>query len=88
VPHYVYGIVKANAKPPTECGIAQAPLRIIAGEAAAALVSDLPGGEVRLGREEMLAHARVLEAAIANGTVLPMRFGIVMSDPDDSTAAA
>jgi hypothetical protein len=58
VPHYVYGIVKANAKPPTECGIAQAPLRIIAGEAAAALVSDLPGGEVRLGREEMLAHAR------------------------------
>jgi hypothetical protein len=83
VPHYVYGVVQTNAKPPTACGIAQAPLRIIAGESAAALVSDLPGGEVRLGREEMLAHAHVLEAAIANGTVLPMRFGIVMADPDE-----
>jgi hypothetical protein len=83
VPHYVYGIVGENAKPPVGRGIADAPLHLIGGGAAAALVSDLPAGEVRLGRDEMLAHARVLEAAIANGTVLPMRFGVVMSDADE-----
>lgn len=83
MPHYLYGIVDANAKPPAGRGIANAPLYVIAGDGVAVLVSDVPAGEVRLGREEMLAHARVLEAAIADGTVLPMRFGIVMSDADE-----
>jgi hypothetical protein len=31
----------------------------------------------------MLTHARVLEKALARGTVLPMRFGVVMADHDD-----
>jgi hypothetical protein len=83
VPHYIYGIVEADTKPPRLRGIADARLKLIAGDAAAALVSDLPAGEVRLGREEMLTHARVLEKALARGTVLPMRFGVVMSDPDE-----
>lgn len=83
MPHYVYGIVEEHAKPPRARGIADARLHLVAGGGAAALVSDLPDGELRLGREEMLAHARVLEAAIAKGTVLPMRFGVVMSDPNE-----
>jgi Gas vesicle synthesis protein GvpL/GvpF len=83
VPHYVYGIVQAGRKPPTVRGIADARLKLVAGDGVAALVSDLPAGEVRLGREEMLTHARVLEKALARGTVLPMRFGVVMSDADD-----
>jgi Gas vesicle synthesis protein GvpL/GvpF len=84
VPYYVYGIVKAKKKPPAGRGIGGAPLRLIAGDdGAAALVSELPAGEVRLGREEMLAHARVLEAVIAKGTVLPMRLGVIMSGPDE-----
>jgi Gas vesicle synthesis protein GvpL/GvpF len=83
VPHYIYGIVEANRKPPAVRGIADARLKLVAGDGAAALVSDLPAGEVRLGREEMLTHARVLEKALVRGTVLPMRFGVVMSDHDD-----
>jgi hypothetical protein len=83
VPHYLYGIVEASAKPPAGRGIANAALHVIAGDGAAALVSDVPAGEVRLGREEMLTHARVVEAAMANGTVLPMRFGVVMTDADE-----
>jgi Gas vesicle synthesis protein GvpL/GvpF len=83
VPHYIYGIVESNRKPPAVRGIADARLKLVAGGGAAALVSDLPAGEVRLGREEMLTHARVLEKALVRGTVLPMRFGVVMSDHDD-----
>jgi Gas vesicle synthesis protein GvpL/GvpF len=83
VPHYIYRIVEANRKPPAVRGIADARLKLVAGDGAAALVSDLPAGEVRLGREEMLTHARVLEKALVRGTVLPMRFGVVMSDHDD-----
>lgn len=83
VPQYVYGIVRASAKPPRARGITDAPLRLIASDGAAALVSELPAGELRLGHDDMLAHARVLESAIAAGTVLPMRFGVVMSGPEE-----
>ena len=79
---YVYGIVDGTADPPARGGIAGAPLRVIGGDGAGALVSDVSGEELRFGREEMLTHSRVLEAAIAHGTVLPMRFGVVM-EPDE-----
>jgi hypothetical protein len=76
---YVYGIVPDAVDPPAGTGIGDAPLRLIAGDGAAALVSDLPGGELRIGREELTEHMRVLQEALARGTVLPMRFGVVMA---------
>ena len=30
-----------------------------------------------------MTHARVLEQALGRGTVLPMRFGVVMEGPDE-----
>jgi len=78
VAEYVYGILEPAATAPAASGIAGAPLRVVGGDGAAALVSDVPAGELRFGREELLTHSRVLEAAIADGTVLPMRFGVVM----------
>jgi hypothetical protein len=83
VPEYVYGIVGESTGAPSEPGIAGAALRLIPGRGAAALVSDVSSGELRLGRSEALAHARVLEAALAQGTVLPMRFGVIMDGPDE-----
>ncbi len=80
---YVYGIVEATATAPRGRGIAGAPLRLIIGDGAAALVSEIDGTSVRLGREEILVHARVLERALKRGVVLPMRFGVVMSGPDE-----
>lgn len=80
---YVYGIVEQEAEPPAEKGIAGAPLRLISGPSAAALVSDLSADELRMGRSEALTHARVLEAAAARGTVLPMRFGVVMDGDEE-----
>lgn len=38
------------------------------------------GDEILPRRRLMLAHARVLEAAAARGTVLPMRFGMLAED--------
>ncbi|MGH2859331.1 MAG: GvpL/GvpF family gas vesicle protein [Solirubrobacteraceae bacterium] len=83
MPDYVYGIVEADARAPSAPGVADAPVRLVAGDGAAALVSDMPAGEARLDQEAIMAHARVLDAAIATGTVLPMRFGVVMSGPDE-----
>jgi Gas vesicle synthesis protein GvpL/GvpF len=83
VAQYVYGIVEATATAPRGRGIAGASLRLIVGEDAAALVSEISAGRVRLGREEVLLHSRVLERALKRGPVLPMRFGVVMSDADE-----
>jgi hypothetical protein len=78
---YVYGIVDATAPVPARGGIDDAPLAIVGSGPVAALVSDVPG-ELRMGRDAMTAHARVLEETHALGTVLPMRFGVVMRDGD------
>jgi hypothetical protein len=83
VAQYVYGIVGPAARAPRGRGIAGAPLRLVAGEDAAALVSEISEGHVRLGREAVLDHARVLEHALRRGSVLPMRFGVVMSGPEE-----
>lgn len=80
---YVYGIVEASSTSPRGRGIAGAPLRLVVGEDAAALVSELHTDRVRMGREEVLVHARVLDRALNRGPVLPMRFGVVMSGPDE-----
>lgn len=80
---YVYGIVESTARAPNASGIAGAPLAVVAGDGAAALVSDLPGANVRMGRDEVMTHAEVLDRALAQGTVLPMRFGVVMDGADE-----
>ena len=85
---YVYGIVDAAASAPPRPGIGQAPVRVVAGDGAAALVSDLGAEELRLGPEEVLTHSEVLSDALTRGTtVLPMRFGVVMEGADEVRAA-
>jgi hypothetical protein len=83
VTEYVYGVVAEAATPPSEPGIGGAPVRLIEGSGAAALVSSVSEDGLRMGRSEALAHARVLEAALSQGTVLPMRFGVVMEGADE-----
>jgi hypothetical protein len=81
VAEYVYGIVSAETSGLSGSGIDGAPLRLIMGDRAAALVSTVPGTEVTLDRDALLCHARVLGDALAKGPVLPMRFGVVMKEP-------
>ena len=79
---YVYGVVPASAAPPARTGIGGAEVETITSNAAAAIVSDVPDGDLEAGREELMVHARVLEDALEDGVVLPMRFGAVMADAD------
>lgn len=81
--NYVYGIVEQAASAPEARGIGDAPVQVIQSSAAGALVSELPAGqELQFGRDELLVHARVLESALSAGTVLPMRFGVILEGPD------
>ncbi|HEY2479830.1 MAG TPA: GvpL/GvpF family gas vesicle protein [Solirubrobacterales bacterium] len=79
-PRYVYGVVRDDVSPPAETGIAGAPLELVAARKVAALTSVAPDEYLEAGREELLTHSRVLELALEQGTVLPMRFGVVMPD--------
>ncbi|MBV9918201.1 MAG: GvpL/GvpF family gas vesicle protein [Solirubrobacterales bacterium] len=82
-PTYVYGVRKSSAGAISTAGIGGAKLRQIESDGVAAIVSDLPPDtELRFGREELTTHARVLERALAAGTVLPMRFGVVLESPE------
>jgi hypothetical protein len=83
VPEYVYGIVGEVVRPPCRRGLAGAQLRLVKADGLAALVSRLRPDQLELGREEALLHATVLDAALARGTILPMRFGTVMKDEDE-----
>jgi hypothetical protein len=83
VAQYIYGIVEPGATVPRVKGIAGGRLGLVAGEEVAALVSGIDDGRLRFGREEMMVHSKVLERAMSKGTVLPMRFGIVMSGPEE-----
>jgi hypothetical protein len=58
-------------------------VRTIAFGSVAALVSDVPGEELRAGRDELVRHGEVLQRVLERGGVLPMRFGMVMADDDD-----
>jgi Gas vesicle synthesis protein GvpL/GvpF len=78
---YVYGIVRAGTSPEgLESGDEGAPeVRLVEAGELAALVSDSPE---EASRELLLAHSRVLAAAVERSPVVPLRFGMVVTDED------
>jgi hypothetical protein len=82
VASYVYGVVDDAMKPPSRRGVGDAPLQLVSSGGSAALVSELPQEHLEMGREELLTHAQVLEDALQHGTVLPMRFGVVLESAE------
>jgi hypothetical protein len=80
---YVYGVVRADGRSrPRAKGIGEKQIKIVDADGLGALTSDVPPGDLEAGREELMAHSRVLERAIEQGAVLPMQFGVVL--PDES----
>jgi hypothetical protein len=75
---YVYGVVDAGVEAPGIRGIGDQPLRSVAADGVAAIVSDAADSEPALGRAALTAHSDVLEAVLATATILPMRFGVIM----------
>jgi hypothetical protein len=76
---YVYGVVAAaDAGSFAASGVEEADVRSVREGELAALVSDLRGGALTAARE-LRAHWRVLDQASARATVIPVRFGTVMS---------
>jgi hypothetical protein len=83
---YVFGVIPAAdaagwAGADGIDGVA-AEVRPIKDGGLAALVSDIPGDRVPGRREDLESHRRVLARAIEHGTVIPMRFGMVMDTED------
>jgi hypothetical protein len=79
---YVYGVVAAaDAASISHTGVEGSPVRSVSEGDLAALVSDVAGGALAAARE-VRAHWRVLEAVSAQATILPVRFGTVMTDDE------
>jgi hypothetical protein len=57
-------------------------VRLVGDGPLVALISHVAPGAVPQTRRNMLAHTAVLERAMADVTVLPMRFGTVVPEPD------
>src|SRR5215216_1414963 len=80
---YVYGVVRPRTIDRVGSpGVGGASVHAVERGELAALVSDVPPGPLTGTKDDVLAHSRVLEEAIVSGTVLPMRFGVVMDDED------
>jgi hypothetical protein len=84
-PVYVYGVIPAAdaASLPEAPGLGNSStVRTVTQGGVAALISDLPPDHTPGRPEDLEAHRRVLSQAIEHGTVVPMRFGIVMDDDE------
>jgi Gas vesicle synthesis protein GvpL/GvpF len=80
---HLYGIVAEGASlPSTVRGRQDAPLQIVGHGRLAAIVSEVDP-DARVHREDLLAHAHVLEAIVEDTTVLPMRFGMILGSEDE-----
>lgn len=78
---YVYGLIRAEDHRPLAVravGDPEQSVTVVSSGNVAALVSAIDLPEIMPTRRHMLAHTQVLEAAMANGPVLPMRFGIIV----------
>jgi hypothetical protein len=81
---YVYGLIRAEDHHPISVravGDPDQPVTIISSGRIAALVSTIDQPEIMPTRRQMLAHTKVLEAAMADRPVLPMCFGIIVPSP-------
>lgn len=81
---YVYGLIRAEDHHPISARAVGDPdqtVTIMSAGSIAALVSAIEQSEIMPTRRQMLRHTKVLEAAMADRPVLPMRFGIIVPSP-------
>ncbi|MDP8911884.1 MAG: GvpL/GvpF family gas vesicle protein [Actinomycetota bacterium] len=78
---YVYGVFSdAGGGPFSTPGVEQdVPPHLVTADGLAAIVSPVASAHVRATRRNLRAHGDVLAEAVARGTVLPLRFGVVLA---------
>ncbi len=79
---YVYGVMRAGDGAPARSGVGDTLVQTLERGPVQALVSEVPGESVPGRAKNLTAHTEVLRAAMDSGTVLPMRFGVLMPDED------
>lgn len=91
MPVHLYGVLRGDAGPPHGGSTSSRsaldgpgrrghPLRLVGGQDLRALVSDIEDDST-VGRDDLLAHAHVLEQVAAETAVIPVQFGTIA--PDD-----
>ena len=80
---YVYGVVAASAHiPDTLRGVEDAAVWSLPYENIAAVVSSRAAEPLRASASSLKAHSRVLDQLTSTTTVLPLRFGTVLTDEE------
>jgi hypothetical protein len=82
---YVYAITRAGVPIPEGLPCVSNPeasLSLLPLGKLAAIVSPIHESEIMAARRHMMLHTKVVEAAMAQATILPMRFGIIVDDID------
>jgi hypothetical protein len=80
---WVYGVVPAGAKLEElkrRGDRLPADIRVVELGDVGAIVGEAPGEDAKATRDQALAHARVLEAAVLDAPVVPFRFGTVVAN--------
>jgi hypothetical protein len=84
---WVYGVVPADAKLKELEGRDDLPdVWVVESGDLAAIVGDAPEDDPKATRNQALAHSHVLDAAVRDAPVVPMRFGIMC--PSDEKVAS
>lgn len=82
---WIYGVVPAGASLDELQRRDDLPdVWLVESDDLAAVVSDVPADDEEATRDQALAHARVLEAAVLDATVVPFRFGTIAEDGDEA----
>ncbi len=81
---YLYAIVDGTSDGEIldYSGLDSSTVYTIGGDAAAAVVSDLPNQKLRPERRRLAAHHAVLKELMTDHTVLPMAFGLMADGPE------
>ena len=78
---YVYAITRRSDVPVAD-GLGRAPTRTVESDEITAIVSSMHELPVKPTRANLAAHHEVIDRAAGHATVLPMRFGFVMTNDD------
>ncbi|MFI6866634.1 GvpL/GvpF family gas vesicle protein [Nocardia sp. NPDC050406] len=78
----IYGIVPAGTEPKVEgIGETPGPVRIVSHGDIAALVSEIPVDQPLDRAEDLQAFARVVDGLVTETSVIPLRFGAALENP-------